>query len=86
MTAAHPISIDAVDFADRASGAGATRRLNALRKQFEGRRVLVGVDRLELGHSLDVVAVMERFVADCAEGLKDKEAAEAARHGLKLVI
>jgi trehalose 6-phosphate synthase len=47
MTAAHPISIDAADFADRASGAGATRRLNALRKQFEGRRVLVGVDRLD---------------------------------------
>jgi trehalose 6-phosphate synthase len=47
MTAAHPISIDASDFAHRASGAGATRRLHALRTQFEGRRVLVGVDRLD---------------------------------------
>ena len=47
ITAAHPISIDAADFAHRASGAGAARRLNLLRQQFEGRRVLVGVDRLD---------------------------------------
>jgi trehalose 6-phosphate synthase len=47
ITAAHPISIDAADFAQRASGAGATRRLNSLRQQFEGRRVLLGVDRLD---------------------------------------
>jgi trehalose-6-phosphate synthase len=41
------ISIDAADFAERASGPGATRCLNSLRQQFEGRQVLVGVDRLD---------------------------------------
>jgi trehalose-6-phosphate synthase len=44
--AAHPISIDAEDFAERARGADVERRLAGLREQFAGRRVLLGVDRL----------------------------------------
>jgi len=45
--AAHPISIDAADFAARARRPGVERRLAALRTQFAGRRVLLGVDRLD---------------------------------------
>ncbi len=44
---AHPISIDAADFADRARQPSVERHLGALRRQFEGRRVLLGVDRLD---------------------------------------
>jgi trehalose 6-phosphate synthase len=47
VAAAHPISIDAEDFARRASGADVERRLDGLRRQFAGRRVLLGVDRLD---------------------------------------
>jgi trehalose 6-phosphate synthase len=46
-TAAHPISVDAADLADRARSAGVERFLRALQRQFDGRRVLVGVDRLD---------------------------------------
>jgi trehalose 6-phosphate synthase len=44
---AHPISIDAADFAHRARQPGVERCLVGLRRQFEGRRVLLGVDRLD---------------------------------------
>jgi len=44
---AHPISIDASDFAERAQRPGVDRCLDGLRRQFEGRRVLLGVDRLD---------------------------------------
>lgn len=44
---AHPISIDASDFAERAQRPGVDRYLGGLRRQFEGRRVLLGVDRLD---------------------------------------
>ena len=46
-TAAHPISVDASDFAARARGRGVERCLSGLRRQFAGRRVVVGVDRLD---------------------------------------
>lgn len=44
---AHPISIDAAGFAERARSPGVERYLAGLRSQFEGRRVLLGVDRLD---------------------------------------
>ena len=46
-TAAHPISIDVGDFASRAVSDGVDRCLRGLRRQFAGRRVLLGVDRLD---------------------------------------
>ena len=46
-TEAHPISIDVADFARRASLPSVDRHLEALRTQFSGRRVLLGVDRLD---------------------------------------
>jgi alpha,alpha-trehalose-phosphate synthase [UDP-forming] len=44
---ATPISIDAADFARRATSPGVERALRQLRAQFAGRRVMVGVDRLD---------------------------------------
>jgi trehalose 6-phosphate synthase len=44
---AHPISIDAADFAERARRPAVERRLAELRGQFAGKRVLLGVDRLD---------------------------------------
>ncbi len=46
-TAAHPISIDAAELARATLRPGVARRLRNLRSQFEGRRVLLGVDRLD---------------------------------------
>jgi trehalose 6-phosphate synthase len=46
-TAAHPISVDAADLAERARSQPVERFLGSLQRQFEGRRVLVGVDRLD---------------------------------------
>lgn len=46
-TEAHPISIDAGDFARRATEPRVDRYLAGLREQFDGRRVLLGVDRLD---------------------------------------
>jgi alpha,alpha-trehalose-phosphate synthase [UDP-forming] len=43
----HPISIDAADFAARTSRGGVDRCLTPLRRQFGGRRVMLGVDRLD---------------------------------------
>jgi trehalose-6-phosphate synthase len=43
----HPISIDAGDFAERTAASGVDRCLRPLARQFEGRRVLLGVDRLD---------------------------------------
>ena len=47
VAAAHPISIDAAGFAEQARQPAVERRLAALRRQFAGRRVLLGVDRLD---------------------------------------
>ena len=46
-TAAHPISIDAGELADRARHPSVERALAGLRRQFAGRRLLLGVDRLD---------------------------------------
>ncbi len=46
-TAAHPISIDAASLRRQAAGKGVERTLARFRRQFEGRRVLIGVDRLD---------------------------------------
>ena len=46
-TAAHPISIDAHGYAESARRPGVERGLRVLRRQFDGRRVLLGVDRLD---------------------------------------
>jgi len=46
-TAAHPISIDAADLANRARTANVERALDGLRTQFAPRRLLLGVDRLD---------------------------------------
>jgi trehalose 6-phosphate synthase len=46
-TKAHPISIDAADFADLATRSETELELKALREQFEGRQVFLGVDRLD---------------------------------------
>jgi trehalose 6-phosphate synthase len=43
----HPISIDARDYAERTSRDGVEGYLRQLRAQFSGRRVLLGVDRLD---------------------------------------
>jgi alpha,alpha-trehalose-phosphate synthase [UDP-forming] len=43
----HPISIDAGTLAARARGMVAARALRTLRERFQGRRVLLGVDRLD---------------------------------------
>jgi trehalose 6-phosphate synthase len=46
-TAAHPISIDAADFARRARAPAVERALSGLHAQFAPRRLLLGVDRLD---------------------------------------
>ena len=46
-TAVNPISVDAAHLGRAATAPGVGRRLAALRRQFEGRRVLLGVDRLD---------------------------------------
>jgi len=47
LTATHPISIDAGAFRAQARSEEVTRALTRLRRQFRGRRVLLGVDRLD---------------------------------------
>jgi trehalose 6-phosphate synthase len=47
MTATHPISIDAHGLSAQARSQAVERALERLRAQFAGRRVLVGVDRLD---------------------------------------
>ena len=47
MTATHPISVDAHGLRMQARSEGVARALARLRAQFAGRRVLVGVDRLD---------------------------------------
>jgi alpha,alpha-trehalose-phosphate synthase [UDP-forming] len=47
LTATHPISIDAGAFRSQARSEEVTRSLTRLRRQFRGRRVLLGVDRLD---------------------------------------
>ncbi|MFA9445887.1 trehalose-6-phosphate synthase [Egicoccus sp. AB-alg6-2] len=44
---AHPISIDAEEFAELATDPETERELGELREQFAGRRVFLGVDRLD---------------------------------------
>jgi trehalose 6-phosphate synthase len=44
---AHPISIDVDEFSSLAISEGAEQELKALSEQFEGRRVFLGVDRLD---------------------------------------
>jgi len=46
-TAAHPISVDADDFASLARGGAVTAELARLRHQFGNKKVLLGVDRLD---------------------------------------
>jgi trehalose 6-phosphate synthase len=47
LTAAHPISIDARTLAEDARSGVTERSLRGLRTQFGGRRILLGVDRLD---------------------------------------
>jgi trehalose 6-phosphate synthase len=47
LTATHPISIDAHGLRTQAQSEAVERDLDRLRRQFSGRRVLVGVDRLD---------------------------------------
>jgi trehalose 6-phosphate synthase len=46
-TQANPISIDTAEFADAARSTEVTSRVSTLQSQFRGRRVLLGVDRLD---------------------------------------
>ncbi|MEX0834786.1 MAG: trehalose-6-phosphate synthase [Nitriliruptor sp.] len=59
---AHPISIDADEFADLARSDETERELADLRQQFAGRRVLLGVDRLDytkgIRHRLQSIELM----------------------------
>jgi trehalose 6-phosphate synthase len=47
VTVAHPISIDARTLAEDARSGATERSLRGLRAQFSGRRILLGVDRLD---------------------------------------
>jgi trehalose 6-phosphate synthase len=47
QTVAHPISIDVDEFSSLATSEGTERELAALREQFAGRKVFLGVDRLD---------------------------------------
>jgi trehalose-6-phosphate synthase len=57
-TAAHPISIDAAGFARRALSPSVERCARQLERQFAGRRVLLGVDRLDY-----TKGILERLAA-----------------------
>ncbi|MGH2735109.1 MAG: alpha,alpha-trehalose-phosphate synthase (UDP-forming) [Actinomycetota bacterium] len=61
-TSANPISIDAHDFAEAARSNEVEQELGRLRKQFSGRRVLVGVDRLDytkgIRHRLQAIELL----------------------------
>jgi trehalose 6-phosphate synthase len=58
-TLANPISIDADEFADRATSPQVETHLSELREQFTGRRVLLGVDRLD--YTKGIVERLEAF-------------------------
>ncbi|HEX3455876.1 MAG TPA: trehalose-6-phosphate synthase, partial [Gaiellaceae bacterium] len=58
LTATHPISIDASGMRDRARSESTGRAVERLRRQFAGRRVLVGIDRLDY-----TKGIVERFRA-----------------------
>lgn len=47
LTSSHPISIDAEEFSSLATSDAVTTKLTSLREQFSGRKVLLGVDRLD---------------------------------------
>ena len=58
----HPISIDADEFADLARDPATDREVEALREQFGGRKVLLGVDRLDytkgIRHRLQAIELL----------------------------
>jgi trehalose 6-phosphate synthase len=57
-TATAPISIDAAEFAAYAEDPGTEKEINALTEQFDGRRLLLGVDRLDY-----TKGIIERLLA-----------------------
>jgi trehalose 6-phosphate synthase len=57
-THANPISIDVAEFTSEAGGEAAASTLTKLRRQFDGRRVLLGVDRLDY-----TKGILERLLA-----------------------
>ena len=67
-TAAHPISIDSGEFAQVATSEACESELADLREQFSGRRVFLGVDRLDytkgIRHRLQAI---QRVLADRPE-------------------
>ena len=58
----HPISIDTDEFADLARDPATDREVEALREQFGGRKVLLGVDRLDytkgIRHRLEAIELL----------------------------
>jgi trehalose 6-phosphate synthase len=58
----HPISIDTADFSQLARDAGTDAEVAALREQFGGRKVLLGVDRLDytkgIRHRLQAIELL----------------------------
>ncbi len=58
LTTASPISIDAAEFSQHATGQATDREVEALREQFAGRTVLLGVDRLDY-----TKGIVERLLA-----------------------
>ncbi|QNN54249.1 alpha,alpha-trehalose-phosphate synthase (UDP-forming) [Nocardioides mesophilus] len=64
-TQANPISIDTTDFAEDARSEEVTGRLQRLRRQFAGRRVLLGVDRLDYTKGIpERLLAFERLLED----------------------
>jgi trehalose 6-phosphate synthase len=57
-TATAPISIDAAEFAQHATDPGTEKEIQALAEQFRGRRLLLGVDRLDY-----TKGIVERLLA-----------------------
>jgi len=57
-TATAPISIDAAEFADHAKDPGTQKEIQMLAEQFSGRRLLLGVDRLDY-----TKGIIERLLA-----------------------
>jgi trehalose 6-phosphate synthase len=58
----HPISIDATDFSELARSEATEVEVTALREQFAGRKVLLGVDRLDytkgIRHRLEAIELL----------------------------
>ncbi len=84
---AHPISIDVDEFSALATSEGTERELAALREQFAGRKVFLGVDRLDytkgIRHRLQSIELLLERNADLRREVAFVQVAVPSRDDVK---